>query len=169
MAELYPTCIGVHVSILWRAISAAPSKSRSPPLASMASQQLQQSSPAPSKEESFKVLSQFERVTKIAYNTDDDVELLRPERRQTAEKQLIRKLDVRLLPTIILIFILNYIDVSYSHFSLNNQLKHFKRTAIASARLKGLEKDIHLTGDSDAIQECSTTHFVSQIYSMLRC
>ena len=45
---------------------------------------------------------------------DDDGELLLPERRAVAEKQLVRKLDVRLLPAIVLIFILNYIDVSPS-------------------------------------------------------
>jgi hypothetical protein len=42
----------------------------------------------------------------------DDGELLHPEVRQYAERKLVRKLDYRLLPTIILIFILNYIDVS---------------------------------------------------------
>lgn len=45
---------------------------------------------------------------------DGDGELLLPERRAVAEKQLVRKLDVRLLPAIVLIFILNYIDVSPS-------------------------------------------------------
>lgn len=34
------------------------------------------------------------------------------EMRQTAERKLVRKLDFRLLPTIVLIFIMNYIDVS---------------------------------------------------------
>lgn len=43
---------------------------------------------------------------------DEDGELLLPERRQEAERKLVRKLDFRLLPSIILIFILNYIDVS---------------------------------------------------------
>ena len=42
---------------------------------------------------------------------DEDGELLLPERREQAERKLVRKLDFRLLPTIILIFILNYIDV----------------------------------------------------------
>lgn len=42
---------------------------------------------------------------------DEDGELLLPERRQHAERKLVRKLDFRLLPTIVLIFILNYIDV----------------------------------------------------------
>lgn len=43
---------------------------------------------------------------------DDDSELLLPEVRQYAERKLVRKLDSRVLPTIVLIFILNYIDVS---------------------------------------------------------
>lgn len=42
---------------------------------------------------------------------DEDGELLLPERRHHAERKLVRKLDFRLLPTIVLIFILNYIDV----------------------------------------------------------
>ncbi|GJE91440.1 MFS general substrate transporter [Phanerochaete sordida] len=60
---------------------------------------------------------------------DDDGDLLLPEVRKHAEKRLVRKLDVRLLPTIVLFFILNYID----------------RTAISSARLKGIEKDVHIS------------------------
>ncbi|KAJ3554618.1 hypothetical protein NM688_g3016 [Phlebia brevispora] len=59
---------------------------------------------------------------------DSDSELLIPSRRLTAEKQLVRILDMRLLPTIVLIFILNYID----------------RTAVSAARLNGLESDLHI-------------------------
>ena len=40
-----------------------------------------------------------------------DSELLSPDIRPSAERQLVRTLDRRLLPTIILIFIMNYIDV----------------------------------------------------------
>ena len=50
--------------------------------------------------------------TIVRVPTDRDVELLSAERRPTAEKQLVKMLDLRLLPTIILIFILNFIDVS---------------------------------------------------------
>ncbi|KAF5381185.1 hypothetical protein D9757_007894 [Collybiopsis confluens] len=46
-----------------------------------------------------------------------------------AERKLLRKLDTRVLPTIILIYIMNYID----------------RNAVTTARLKGLEQDLHLT------------------------
>ncbi|KAI0709648.1 MFS general substrate transporter [Cerioporus squamosus] len=58
-----------------------------------------------------------------------DGELLAQDIRPSAERQLVRTLDMRLLPTIILIFIMNYID----------------RLAITSARLKGLEQDLGLT------------------------
>ncbi|KAJ7578186.1 major facilitator superfamily domain-containing protein [Mycena floridula] len=51
------------------------------------------------------------------------------EERRLAERKLVRKLDTRLLPTIILIFLLNYID----------------RNGITTARLKGLEQDLGLT------------------------
>ena len=43
----------------------------------------------------------------------DDGELL-GDRRQTAEKLLVRKVDTRLLPIIVVIFIMNYIDVGPS-------------------------------------------------------
>ncbi|KAF8967940.1 MFS transporter [Flammula alnicola] len=59
----------------------------------------------------------------------DDGYLLTPERRASAERKLKAKLDRRLLPTIVVIYIMNYID----------------RTAVTSARLKGLEQDLHLS------------------------
>ncbi|KAL5532048.1 hypothetical protein ACEPAF_5612 [Sanghuangporus sanghuang] len=49
--------------------------------------------------------------------------------RSTTEARLLRKLDVRFLPTVFLIYLMNYID----------------RTAIATARLKGLEEDLGLS------------------------
>ena len=52
--------------------------------------------------------------TEVVNVVDDDGELLLPGRRERAEKMLVRKLDFRLLPTIILIFILNYIDVGFA-------------------------------------------------------
>ncbi|KAI0343742.1 MFS general substrate transporter [Trametopsis cervina] len=60
---------------------------------------------------------------------EGDTELLAPDVRASAERQLVRALDFRLLPTIVLIFILNYID----------------RNAVSAARLKGLEQDLGLT------------------------
>ncbi|KDQ55121.1 hypothetical protein JAAARDRAFT_71439 [Jaapia argillacea MUCL 33604] len=60
---------------------------------------------------------------------DDESHLLSPQERVAAEARLKRKLDMRLMPTMILIFILNYID----------------RTAVTAARLKGLESDLGLT------------------------
>ncbi|KAF9465317.1 MFS general substrate transporter [Collybia nuda] len=46
-----------------------------------------------------------------------------------AERRLVRKLDSRVLPTIFIIYIMNYID----------------RNGVTTARLKGLEEDLHLT------------------------
>ena len=54
---------------------------------------------------------------------------LTPEDRQRLEKILIRKIDIRLMPMIILMYVLNYLD----------------RNNIASARLAGLEDDLNLT------------------------
>lgn len=55
---------------------------------------------------------------------------LTAQERQNAEKALVRKIDRRLIPPVITMYILNYID----------------RSAIASARLGGLEEDLNLSG-----------------------
>ncbi|PPQ83616.1 hypothetical protein CVT25_006301 [Psilocybe cyanescens] len=46
-----------------------------------------------------------------------------------AERRLVRKLDMRLLPTIFLIFIMNYVD----------------RNGVTTARLKGMQQDLRLS------------------------
>ncbi|KAJ8079917.1 hypothetical protein PM082_016742 [Marasmius tenuissimus] len=51
--------------------------------------------------------------------------------REEAERRLVRKLDRRLLPTMVIVFIMNYID----------------RNAVTTARLKGLEADLGLTDE----------------------
>ncbi|KXH36158.1 TNA1 is necessary for nicotinic acid import into the cell [Colletotrichum nymphaeae SA-01] len=71
-------------------------------------------------------------------------ELLRDlseEELKSLEKKLIRKVDLRMLPTMILIYIMNYLD----------------RNAIGSARLGGLEKDLGLTGNEFQLI-CGATH-----------
>ncbi len=79
-----------------------------------------------------------------------DGELLAPDVRPSAEGQLVRMLDMRLLPTIILIFIMNYIDVRHDRRSYRPPA-HLpacaQRLAVTSARLKGLEQDLGLTGE----------------------
>ncbi|EGO00927.1 hypothetical protein SERLA73DRAFT_167140 [Serpula lacrymans var. lacrymans S7.3] len=59
----------------------------------------------------------------------DDFQLLTAENRAAGERSLVRKLDLRLLPTIVIIFLMNYID----------------RVAVTSARLQGLETDLGIT------------------------
>ncbi|KAK3378575.1 major facilitator superfamily domain-containing protein [Podospora didyma] len=54
---------------------------------------------------------------------------LTPEHRAELEKRLKKKIDARLMPAIIIMYIMNYID----------------RNNIAAARLAGLERDLHLT------------------------
>ena len=62
------------------------------------------------------------------------------EHRQKRENSLRRKIDFRLLPMIVLMYIMNYLD----------------RNNIAAARLAGLEKDLKLHGDQfQARQRCS--------------
>jgi len=53
------------------------------------------------------------------------------EERRRRETHLVRKIDFRLIPMIILMYIMNYLD----------------RNNIASARLAGLEDELHLHGD----------------------
>lgn len=57
------------------------------------------------------------------------VKSMTPEQRIHAEKALVRKVDARLLPAVIIMYILNYLD----------------RNNIASARLAGLEEELNLT------------------------
>jgi len=60
----------------------------------------------------------------------ESVRNLTAEERQHLEAKLVRKIDLRLLPMIILMYIMNYLD----------------RNNIASARLAGLETDLGLVG-----------------------
>jgi hypothetical protein len=53
------------------------------------------------------------------------------EERQAVEKKLVRKVDIRLLIMMVVMYILNYLD----------------RNNIAAAKLAGLEKSLNLTGD----------------------
>ena len=54
---------------------------------------------------------------------------LSPEELKKAERQLVRKLDSRLIAPLIIIYIMNYLD----------------RNAIAAAKISGIEKDLGLT------------------------
>ncbi|CCM04646.1 uncharacterized protein FIBRA_06830 [Fibroporia radiculosa] len=67
-------------------------------------------------------------------NQEQDGRLLDPSIRPSAERKLVRILDSRLLPTIIVIFIMNYID------DLGVQ-----RVAVTAARLQGMTQDLHLS------------------------
>ncbi|KAH3920461.1 hypothetical protein HBH56_004810 [Parastagonospora nodorum] len=53
-----------------------------------------------------------------------------PEYRDETEKRLVRKIDRRLLPLVVVIYLFNYLD----------------RNSITQARLYGLQKDTHVTG-----------------------
>ena len=66
---------------------------------------------------------------KIAKSSDDlahKFESIDP----AAEKKLVRKCDLRVLPVITLLFLLNFID----------------RINIGNAKIQGLEKDLHMEG-----------------------
>lgn len=57
------------------------------------------------------------------------VKAMSPEQRRHAERALVRKIDIRLLPMVILMYIMNYLD----------------RNNIAAAKLAGLQSDLNLS------------------------
>ncbi|TQB70638.1 hypothetical protein MPDQ_000256 [Monascus purpureus] len=72
---------------------------------------------------------------------------LSPEERQKAEKALVRKIDIRLLPMLIIMYIMNYLD----------------RNNIAAARLAGLEEDLGMDPNSNQYQTCVSILFVGYL------
>ena len=50
------------------------------------------------------------------HQANEDGVLLEKDKRVSAERRLVKKLDYRLLPTVVLIFIMNYIDVGQPHW-----------------------------------------------------
>lgn len=65
-----------------------------------------------SSRENEKLGADVEQIEHDSKVDDRDGELLAPDRRVQAEKHLVRLLDMRLMPTMVLVFIMNYIDVS---------------------------------------------------------
>ena len=59
--------------------------------------------------------SPIRQAEKSLYVEASDTELLSPSLRPIAEKNLVKTLDLRLLPMLVLIYILSYIDVSAVH------------------------------------------------------
>ncbi|KAI5927454.1 major facilitator superfamily domain-containing protein [Camillea tinctor] len=72
---------------------------------------------------------------------------LTPEQRLELEKRLVKKIDVRLLPMLVLMYILNYID----------------RNNIAAAKLAGLPEDLHLSPNSSEFQTAVSILFVGYL------
>ncbi|RAL01117.1 MFS general substrate transporter [Aspergillus ibericus CBS 121593] len=70
---------------------------------------------------------------------------LTPEELLQREKKLVRKIDIRLLIMMLVMYILNYLD----------------RNNIAAAKLAGLQKDLNLTGDE--YQVCVSILFVGYL------
>ncbi|WQF78691.1 Putative MFS transporter superfamily [Colletotrichum destructivum] len=79
------------------------------------------------------------------------------------EKKLIRRLDTRMLPTMILMYIMNYLDRWEKSFLnvINGFGLHSYRNAIGAARLGGLEEDLGLTGSQ--FQTCVSILFIGYI------
>ena len=79
------------------------------------------------------IRSQREPPPLIKYLTTED--------RAALERRLVRKIDRRLLPMIILMYIMNYLD----------------RNNIASARLQGLQKDLGMDDTQYQVWQVSNT------------
>ena len=56
----------------------------------------------------------FTENVALAQGEPDDFVLLKEENREAAERHVVRKLDMRLMPTVVIIYLMNYIDVSWS-------------------------------------------------------
>ena len=93
-------------------------------------------------------MKKIDTTASVAEVTVDTV--LNPRQRASAERALVWKLDLRLLPMIVLIFIMNYIGSSASSYSSTESplIAWIDRTAVTSARLKGMEADLGLSGES---------------------
>lgn len=95
-----------------------------------------------------------EHAAMVGMNGDQEV--LQLEARQAAERRLVRKLDFRLLPTVVVIFLMNYIDVCCAASVMRPVVLTsaiLQRVAITSARLKGLQTDLGLSGMLSLVYE----------------
>lgn len=97
------------------------------------------------------------------------VKNLSPEERHRLERALVRRIDRRLLPMVVLMYILNYLD----------------RNNIAAARLAGLQKELRLTSiqyevsqitleppsqpAKELLQTCISILFVGYVLMQGRC
>lgn len=58
-----------------------------------------------------------EQANSAPFSEEDPLPPEGSDERILAERRLVRKLDMRVLPTIVLIFIMNYIDVNFTRLS----------------------------------------------------
>jgi hypothetical protein len=82
----------------------------------------------PMVEEAAKVNAAGIGPTRTRREAPELIRNLSPEERKYLERRLVRKIDLRLMPTIIIMYIMNYLD----------------RNNIASARLQGLQQDLKM-------------------------
>ena len=59
-------------------------------------------------------MSFWEKKSESFTEEPDDFVLLKEENRKAAERHVVRKLDMRLMPTVVTLYLMNYIDVSRS-------------------------------------------------------
>jgi len=59
-------------------------------------------------------MSPREKKSESFAEEPDDLVLLNEENRKAAERHVVRKLDMRLMPTVVILYLMNYIDVGLS-------------------------------------------------------
>ena len=89
-----------------------------------------------------------ENATRQRAQVPEFILSLTPEEREVLEKKLKRKIDLRLLPAVIIMYIMNYIDRCVGLFvpcAVPWLTAGWISNNIAAARLAGLERDLNLT------------------------
>lgn len=75
------------------------------------------------------IVSNKEGHVSYMISPPDSLCQLSPDELKMAERRLVRKIDLRLMATLVVIYIMNYLD----------------RNAIAAAKISGIEEDLSLT------------------------
>ncbi len=80
------------------------------------------------------------------FETPEWIRNLSPQERLEIESKLKRKIDLRLMPMIILMYIMNYLDRVSQGSEMRLALTHTSQNNIAAAKLAGILTDLNLKG-----------------------
>lgn len=97
--------------------------------------------------------------------TREDVEI-----DHAAEQRLVRKLDLYIIPIVMLLYLFSFLDRQVIHWCEPNERKlMIRRVNIGNARLYGMEKDLGLVGNQyqTAVSLLFVTYLLSEVPSNL--